>query len=85
MSELPLHEQVGFDYAKALLDIRNQLTYRQIAEALGYHSTAAIQKILDGSTPSHIQGEAIWALYMQMFGKKPPLNIRHSEHTAIKS
>ena len=73
MYDYPLYEQVGFDYSRAILELRKQLTYRQIAEAVGYNSIHAIEKIIAGTTPSHIRGEAIWALYLQMFNKKPPL------------
>ena len=76
--DLPLYEQVGFDYVKAILDLRSQLTYGQIAEAVGYFDGSSISRLLEGSVPSHRHGEAIWALYVQMFGRKPPLVIERS-------
>lgn len=83
--EIPLHELVGFDYANALIELHSQLTYEQLAEALGYESKSTILKLLSGSVPSHIHGEAIWALYVQMFGKKPPLKSSPNETKPLKT
>ena len=65
---------VGFDYAKALLEIRKKRTYEQIAEYCGYETPSAISRVLTGSVPSHPQGEAIWALHCELFGQKPPVS-----------
>lgn len=64
---------VGFDYAKALLHIRQHRTYEQIAEFCGYANPSSIQRLLAGSPPAHPQGEAIYVLYQQIFGRKPPM------------
>lgn len=74
-------ELVGFNYAQALLELSHKMTYEQLAEAIGYESKTSIHKILNGTMPSHIHGEAIWALYCDTFGKKPPLK-RHPEVNA---
>ena len=63
--------QAGFDYATALLKIRNEMTYQQIAEYCGYESPNAIYKIISGSIPSHPAGEAIYILYVELFNSKP--------------
>lgn len=65
---------VGFDYAAALLRIRGERTYAQIAEYCGYDSPQAIGKVINGAIPAHPQGEAIWALYRELFDEKPPHN-----------
>lgn len=75
----PLYEQVGFDYAQALRDIHRHLTYDEIAERIGYDNKGSISKIMEGRVPKHIQGEAIWALYVGLFGRKPPLNVSKRE------
>lgn len=77
--EPPLHEQVGFDYAQAVREIHRLLTYDEIAERIGYDSKGSISRILDGAVPKHVQGEAIWALYIELFGRKPPLNVQKRE------
>lgn len=79
----PIHEEVGFDYVAALLRIRERLTYDEIAEVIGYDSKGGISRIMDGkTTPSHVRGEAIWALYVELFHERPPLrssqNIRNN-------
>lgn len=80
----PIHEEVGFDYAAALLRIRAVLTYEEIAEAIGYESKGGVSNILKGKTPSHTRGEAIWALYLELFGERPPMrrrvNVQNSGH-----
>jgi len=66
---------VGFDYAHALLRIRGAQTYEQIAEFCGFACKQDIGKVInDGRIPSHPQGEAMWALYFQLFGEKPPMS-----------
>lgn len=64
---------VGFNYAKALLAIRKEMTYVQIAEFCGYESKQAVGKIIRGAIPSHVHGEAIYVLHCELFGKKPPM------------
>jgi hypothetical protein len=64
---------VGFDYAKACLDLRARLTYGEIASGIGYASPAAINDILRGVIPAHPQGEALYALYLAVFERKPPM------------
>lgn len=65
---------VGFDYSRALLRIRGQQTYEQVAEFCGFAGKSVVSKIVnDGHIPTHPQGEAIWALYVQLFGEKPPM------------
>lgn len=64
---------VGFDYSAALLRIRGKRTYAEIAEYCGYEDGSAISKIIQGDRePSHKRGEAIWVLYLELFGEKPP-------------
>lgn len=63
---------VGFDYAKAMIEISRRLTYWQIAEYCGYEGKQSVLDVIQGHIPSHPQGEAIWALYVELFGHKPP-------------
>jgi len=66
---------VGFYYAQALLDLRNRLTYAQISERLGYDGASSISDIINkGVIPSHIRGEALFVLYVEIFGHKPPMS-----------
>lgn len=65
---------VGFDYSRALLEIRKQRTYAQIAEFCGYESAQAIGRVIKGAVPGHKHGEAIFVLYRELFGAKPPMN-----------
>ena len=77
--ELPLYDRVGFNYAQALRDLLKKLTYADIAQRVGYNSTGSLTEILGrGRSPSHRHGEAIWALYLEVFGKKPPLTIQEN-------
>lgn len=69
----PIHEQVGFDYIAALRDLLTILTFKEIAGHVGYRSVGSVTAVLEGKIPSHIHGEAIWALYMEKFKRKPPL------------
>ena len=64
--------EAGFDYVKALLELRTQFTYEYIAERCGYESKGSITKTLAGAIPPHPQGEAIYILYVETFGRKPP-------------
>ena len=77
MMNLPLPELVGFNYSAAALELLKVYTYDELSEKLGYKSKGSISQLLDGVTPSHIQGEALWALYNDTFHRKPPL-VRHS-------
>jgi len=70
----PLYKQVGFDYVTALSELLQRFTYQEIAERVGYKSVGSVTSVLSGRTPSHIHGEAIWALYIAAFGKKPPFS-----------
>ena len=72
-AELPLYEQVGFDYVATIRELLQKLTYGEIVHRVGYSSVGSISAVLKGNTPSHKHGEALWALYVQMYGKKPPL------------
>jgi len=63
--------KAGFDYKMALLRIRGEMTYQEIAEYCGYESSNAIYKIIAGSIPSHPAGEAIYILHVELFREKP--------------
>ncbi len=65
---------VGFDYAAALMAIREQMSYAVIADYVGYESSSSVQRVIDGAIPPHPQGEAIWALYRELFEDKPPIS-----------
>ena len=65
---------VGFDYAQAVRLIHKLMPYAKIAEFLGYESPQSIAGIMAGAIPHHPQGEAIWVLYHELYGIKPPLN-----------
>lgn len=69
----PIYEEVGFDYARAVLQLKRYLTYDDIAQCCGYESARSVLSVLTGAIPSHIRGEAIWALYVEVFGHRPPL------------
>lgn len=73
--DLPLYEQVGFNYSLAVLELLKVMTYDNIAFSIGYKNRSSVSAILCGSTPGHIQGEALWALYIETFGHKPPLDV----------
>lgn len=74
-----LCDRVGFNYVAATLDLlRAGVTYERLAEALGYKSKGAISRLLEGSIPSHVQGEALWAFYCATFSRKPPMAVHQS-------
>lgn len=73
MDTQPLFEQVGFDYSKAVRELTHKMSYRILIEKLGYESKGTIYHLIKGGIPDHIHGEAIWALYLETFGRKPPL------------
>lgn len=77
------HYQVGYDYAAAVIELLRVMTYEELARYLGYNSKGAISKVLDGAIPSHVQGEALWALYRDTFNKKPPMNVRQSGQSNV--
>lgn len=66
--------QVGFDYAKAVLEINHHgWSYERIAEYCGYEDKSGISRVASGARiPSHPVGEAIYILYVEVFGRKPP-------------
>lgn len=64
---------VGFDYAMAMLEIRKMMTYEEIAACLGYESAMSVVNIIKGRLPNHPQGEALYVLYLELFGRKPPM------------
>jgi hypothetical protein len=64
---------VGFDYATAVLHLRDKMTYERMAEFCGYENKSTIFRIANGRVPNHPQGEALWALYLHIFGVKPPM------------
>ena len=68
-----IHHQLGFDYARAMKDLLERFTYREIAERLGYNSVGSITAVLDGKVPSHLHGQALWVMYWTTFGRRPPL------------
>ena len=70
----PIHVQVGFNYVQAMIDLLTKFTYREIAERLGYSSVGSITAVLSGKVPSHLHGEALWLLYRDTFGRRPPLS-----------
>lgn len=65
---------VGFNYSLAILQILKVRTYEDVAQYLGYESVGSISGLIDGSMPSHPVGEAIFVLYREIFGKKPPMS-----------
>lgn len=71
--------QAGYDYAMAILELRSRFTYDRIAEFCGYESKGAIANILCGGIPLHPQGEAIYILYFETFGRKPPAIVQKTE------
>ena len=72
-------EHVGFWYSQAIRELSHRMTYEHIADELGYKSKTSIFKILRGATPRHISGEALWALYVDTFHRKPPLKEHQSK------
>ena len=65
---------VGFNYSLAILQILKVRTYDQVAAYLGYESVGSISGLIDGSLPSHPVGEAIFVLYREIYGAKPPMS-----------
>ena len=65
---------VGFDYSKAVLELRKMMSHEAIAAYCGYEAPSSIHRLVRGSVPSHPQGEALWSLYVSVFGTKPPVS-----------
>lgn len=65
--------EAGFDYVHTILALREHYSYASIAEYCGYEGRASISYMLNGGVPSHPQGEALYILYFETFGKKPPV------------
>lgn len=63
--------QAGFDYSRALLELRRRFTYDEIAQACGWESRSSVARILTGTVPHHPQGEALYILYVETFKRKP--------------
>lgn len=73
--DLPLTEQVGYDYIQTLRELRAVMTLAEIADVLSYSHASPVLAILKGTIPNHVRGEALWALYIERFGHKPPLRV----------
>ena len=74
-----LHERVGFDYVAAMRRLLTVFTYSEIASRVGYNSVGSVSAVADGRVPSHVHGEAIWAMYVDKFGEKPEWPYRKVE------
>lgn len=75
MGMTSLVDQVGFDYAQTVRKLNQIFTYEQIAKSVGYKNVNSVARIMNGAIPSHIHGEALWALYIDTFGAKPLFHI----------
>lgn len=64
---------VGFDYAQTILELRSRISYERIAEYCGYENKGSIAAVVEGAIPLHPAGEALYALYLEIFGRKPPM------------
>lgn len=65
----------GFDYQHAVRRLVDPFhySYEQLADFLRYKSKSSVARILDGVVePSHSRGEALYILYVETFGEKPP-------------
>mgnify|MGYP001337944245 CR=1 FL=1 len=82
---MSLADLVGFDYAQAIRELNQAFTYEAITKELGYESKNSIYQILNGRIPSHVHGEALWALYCDTFGHKPKFNTPKSTTKVINS
>lgn len=64
----------GFNYTAAIEELLARMTLTQLVQAIGYKSVGSVYDITKkGRIPSHIHGEALWALYHDTFGRKPPM------------
>ena len=67
------NQDPGFNYVAALLELDKVYSQDEIAEFCRYGSKASISNVASGkSIPLHPQGELIYILYVETFGKKPP-------------
>jgi hypothetical protein len=60
----------GFDYPKAILDLRSVFADDDIAAACNV-SKNTIGAWLAGAVPAHDSGERLYILYRETLGKKP--------------
>jgi hypothetical protein len=65
------YADIGYDYVAAITELLKIYTYSEIAERVGYKSVGAVSAIKNGNVPSHVHGEAIFALYLEAFHQKP--------------
>ena len=63
--------QAGYDYKRAVLELRATMTYKEISEYCGWDSKSTVNGILKGAIPSHPQGEALYILYTEVMNRKP--------------
>lgn len=88
---LPLEERVGFNYAQAMRDLLERMTNEELALSLGYKSVGTINDITRRDRkPNHPHGEALWALYVATFNRKPPMseiqkNARQAEGAPVQA
>lgn len=79
-SRVLIDEGMGFEYARAVQDLKSKgWSYEKIAEQVGYKNKASIAAIVQGRQPRHRQGEALFYLYFEEFGCKPP-NVYERKH-----
>lgn len=76
-----LPHEVGYDYRQAVLEINHGgWSYEQIAFFCGYEDRSSIARVAAGQRiPNHRAGEALYILYVELFGEKPPLNVADSQ------
>lgn len=68
-----MREEPGIDHAQSLLELSKVWTATEIAEFCGFSGRGALRSVATGARgPSHKAGEAIYILYVETFGKKPP-------------
>lgn len=72
LRELETHEY-GYDYAQTVRELSHAgFTYAAIAQFCGYSSRNSIHQILSGTEPFHGAGERLYAMYVEVFARKPP-------------
>jgi ribosome-binding protein aMBF1 (putative translation factor) len=77
-----LHNEVGYDYSRTVLEINHRAgwSYERIADFCGYENRSAIARVATREmVPSHPRGEALYILYVELFGRKPPLNVADTQ------
>jgi hypothetical protein len=76
-----LSNEIGYDYSRTVLEINHHgWSYEKIAEFCGYENKSAIARVASRETiPSHPRGEALYILYVELFGRKPPLNVADTQ------